>query len=119
MNNKSFKLLSDTEKFNWFIQLLVAGYLKRKKMPPMSVILEKSNLENKPGVIYGCHIEYVQILMTEELSLIDKNLKEEIKKNNEEFKVGQLSNYEKKYLTNKIENLMGVVEVIFEKEIMK
>ena len=57
-----------------------------------------------------------EILNGKELAKkIRSNLKTEVEKHGEQFQGGKLSEYEKKYLTNKINNLAGVVLFIEEK----
>lgn len=101
--------MSDNEQFNGMIQVLVDGYLRRKKQNTMPSLLKAEGLEDKPGLIYGYHLEFVQMLIQEELGILGIDLPTEVKKSGEEFQVGKLSALEKKYLTNKINNLIGIV----------
>ncbi len=107
---------SDSEQFNFMIQLLVEGYLKRKGQMSMSEALKQEGLEDKPGVIYGYHIEFVQMLMIEELNTLGIDLIGEVKKTGAEYVLGKLSDIEKKYLTNKINNMSGVINVVIERQ---
>lgn len=101
--------ISSSEQFNGMIQILVDGYLRRKKQKTMPELLKEDGIEDKPGQIYGYHLKFVQLLIQEELGYFGIDLPTEVKKSGEEFQVGKLSTIERKYLTNKINNLIGIV----------
>ena len=106
---------SDSNRVNFLIQMLVDGYLRRKEMSSMDELLKTEGIENKDGVIYGYHIEFVQLLIQEELSILGIDLQTVVEKNGSKFVAGQLSDFEKKYFTNKINNLIGVLDIVKEK----
>lgn len=119
MNEKKNIVINETDmnfKFNSMVQLLLEGFLKKKKLPDLKTSLNKANLEYKPGLLYVFHIELVQLMLQEELFLLGINLKDEVEKSGEKFQNGKLSELEKKYLTNKVNNLSGVMLFIQEKE---
>ncbi len=111
--------LSDNEQFNFIIQLLVDGYLKRKKQKSMAELLKEEGLEDRPGLIYGYHLEFIQLLIQEELGVFKVDLPTAVKESGEEFQVGKLSDLEKKYLTNKVNNTIGLLGVVRERELRK
>lgn len=109
-------LNGNTEQFNIILQLIVDGYLFSKKQPSMSSILKTENLEDKPGVLYRSHISFLQLLIQDELNVIGINLQGEVEKNGEKFEVGKLSNFEKRYLTNKVNTLIGILKIFKDRE---
>ncbi len=106
---------SNDKSINLVIQFMVDGYLKRNEQPSMKELLAADNIEDKPGVVLNYHIAFIQAMILEELAIVGLDLTQEIQKNGEKFEWGNLSQYESKYLSNKMENVVGLVDVIREK----
>ena len=64
-NNQISNEKNENIKFNSLVQLLLEGFLKKKKQPDLKTTLQKANLEYKPGLLYGFHIELVQLILHE------------------------------------------------------
>lgn len=106
---------SNEKNINLIIQFMVDGYLKSKGQPLMKELLNELGIEDKAGVIYDYHIAFIQSMLNEELSKLNVNLDVEIYKTGEKFELGKLSSLEKSYLEEKINNAVGLIEVIKEK----
>lgn len=116
MENKTQEYNFSQEKnTNLVLQFMVDGYLRRKEQPSMKELLAADNIEDKPGVVYNYHISFIQMMIAEELLLVGINLSDEVNKTGEKFELGTLSNYEIKYLNNKLENVVGLIDIIREK----
>lgn len=100
---------------NLVLQFLVDGYLRRKEQSSMKELLSADGFVDQPGVLYNYHIAFLQMMISEELQILGLNLEEEISKTGEKFELGTLSSLETKYLNNKLENVVGLMDVIREK----
>lgn len=106
---------SQEKNTNLVLQFMVDGYLRRKEQPSMKELLAADGFEDKPGVIYNYHVSLIQTMIAEELLLVGINLSDEVNKTGEKFELGVLSNYEVKYINNKLENVVGLIDVIRER----
>lgn len=116
LENKSNEYVFSRERgTNLIIQFLVDGYLRRKEQPSMKSLLNAENLNDEPGLIYNYHIAILQMMIKEELEMIGLDIINEIAKTGEKYELGNLSSLEIKYLNNKLENVVGLLDVVREK----
>lgn len=95
--------------YNLLIQFLVESYLKSKDEPSMNSFLQSKGIENKQGVIYNYHLYVLQIMLTEELSIIGLDLISLLKEKGYEFKPGELSELEMKMVGNKLGTVLHLI----------
>lgn len=88
--------------FNITIQFLAESYLKLKQAKSINQTLKELNIPNEPGKLYNIHIASLQIMLNEELLNIGLELSELVNKSGEQFKLGELSDLEKKILLTRI-----------------
>ena len=105
--------------FNSIVQLLIDGYLRKKDKPKMADIMKSQNKEEQKGVLTEEHIKLIQQMIQEEASAIGVNVSEEVRKSGEEYVSGKLSNVERQYLYILVDDMLGVLDVINERQTAK
>lgn len=111
--------LSADEQKNIILQVIVDGYLKKSGREPMEVTLNSKGLESRPGLLYGYHIEMLQIMIQEDLKLLGLDLPTEVSKAGEEFIVGKLTAFETKIVLNFADSVIGILDVVRERQLKR
>ena len=96
-NNNSLE-----ESINIIIQLMVEAYLKSKGEQSMNELLKSKNIENVPGKLYNYHIAILQTMINEELLYFGTDLQTEVVKRGFTFQLGELSEFEKKFIVDRV-----------------
>lgn len=110
----------DTKKieaeFNNVVQLLIDGYLLRKNQPKMADILKSQNKTEEFGVLTEEHIKFLQQMIQEEAAALSINISEEVRKSGATYELGKLSNIEKQYLYILVDNLLGALDIVRQRQ---
>lgn len=114
INNQNVEM-----QFNSIVQLLIDGYLRKKDKPKMADIMKSQNKEEQKGVLTEEHIKLIQQMIQEEASAIGVNVSDEVRKSGEEYVSGKLSNVERQYLYILVDDMLGVLDVINERQTAK
>ena len=96
--------------FNITIQFLAESYLKLKQAKSINQTLKELNIPNEAGKLYNIHLASLQIMLNEELLNIGIELSDLVNKSGEQFKLGELSELEKKILLTRITTTTFLLE---------
>ena len=115
-NNVQVTQAIDTEllgqQFNKIATILADAYITRKNKPSVEEMFRVLGYSYEQGKLYVAHIQALQKLLIEEYEVMGLDLASEIIKNGEKFEVGKLSKYEAKVLTNKLQNVICLINQI-------
>ncbi len=102
--------------FNSIVQLLIDGYLRKKDKPKMADIMKSQNKVEEKGVLTEEHVKLIQQMIQEEASAVGVNISDEVRKSGAEYIPGKLSNIERQFLYILVDNMLGVLDIVREKQ---
>lgn len=102
--------------FNSIVQLLIDGYLRKKDKPKMGDIMKSQNKVEEKGVLTEEHVKLIQQMIQEEASAVGVNISDEVRKSGAEYIPGKLSNIERQFLYILVDNILGVLDIVREKQ---
>ena len=102
--------------FNSIVQLLIDGYLRKKDKPKMADIMKSQNKVEEKGVLTEEHVKLIQQMIQEEASAVGENISDEVRKSGAEYIPGKLSNIERQFLYILVDNMLGVLDIVREKQ---
>ena len=102
--------------FNSIVQLLIDGYLRKKDKPKMADIMKSQNKVEEKGVLTEEHVKLIQQMIQEVASAVGVNISDEVRKSGAEYIPGKLSNIERQFLYILVDNMLGVLDIVREKQ---
>ena len=102
--------------FNSIVQLLIDGYLRKKDKPKMADIMKSQNKVEEKGVLTEEHVKLIQQMIQEEASAVGVNISDEVRKSGAEYIPGKLSNIERQFLYILVDNMLGELDIVREKQ---
>ena len=102
--------------FNSIVQLLIDGYLRKKDKPKMADIMKSQNKVEEKGVLTEEHVKLIQQMIQEEASAVGVNISDEVRKSGAEYIPGKLSNIERQFLYILVDNMLGALDIVREKQ---
>ena len=102
--------------FNSIVQLLIDGYLRKKDKPKMADIMKSQNKVEEKGVLTEEHVKLIQQMIQEEASAVGVNISDEVRKSGAEYIPGKLFNIERQFLYILVDNMLGVLDIVREKQ---
>lgn len=101
--------LSTNEKINELLKLYVDAYLGRKNIIDSTTDLKNYGVDNEKGKIYANQVLTLQAIIQEELAVFGLDLAKLLEQRGVKFVPGTLSELEKAYINNKVNNILALL----------
>lgn len=101
---------------NELLKIYADSFLKRNNIMDSATDLKNKGIIEEKGVLYGNQIFALQNIIQEELKIFGLDLVEILKSKDIDFKAGELSEIEHKYINFKVNNIISFMELYEEKK---